>query len=65
LDPLVLERFCERVLAEIEQVTENHTQSAHQQYLDIRGGLEFSDRGISGFLAGHDRRNEIHEEAET
>jgi hypothetical protein len=31
----------------------------------VRGGLDFSDRGISGFLTGHDRRNEIHEEAET
>jgi hypothetical protein len=32
---------------------------------DQRGGLDFSDKGISGFLTGHDRRNEIHEEAET
>ena len=31
----------------------------------LRGGLGFSDRGISGFLAGHNRRNEVHEEAQT
>ena len=29
-----------------------------------RGGLGFSDRGISGFLPGHHRR-EIHEKTET
>jgi hypothetical protein len=32
-----------------------------------RGGSGFSDTGISGFQAGHgsDRRNEVHEEAQT
>jgi hypothetical protein len=30
-----------------------------------RGGVGFSDRGISGFRAGHSRRNEVHEEAQT
>jgi len=33
--PLALERFCERVLAEIEHVTHNSAQSTHQRYLDI------------------------------
>jgi hypothetical protein len=33
--PLALERYCERVLAEIERVTHNSAQSAHQRYLDI------------------------------
>jgi hypothetical protein len=32
--PLALGRFCERVLAEIEHVTHNSAQSAHQRYLD-------------------------------
>jgi hypothetical protein len=31
---------------------------------DERGGSGFSDRGISGFRAGHSRRNEVHEEAQ-
>jgi hypothetical protein len=31
----------------------------------LRGGVGFSDRGISGFRAGHNRRNEVHEEAQT
>jgi putative CocE/NonD family hydrolase len=30
-----------------------------------RGGIGFSDGGISGFRAGHSRRNEVHEEAQT
>jgi hypothetical protein len=33
-------------------------------YRDDRGGLTFSDTGISGFLSGHDRR-EVHAKAET
>jgi len=35
--------------------------------LEARGGFGFSDTGISGLRAGHrrDRRNEVHEEAET
>jgi len=31
---------------------------------EVRGGPTFSDTGISGFLAGHDRR-EVHAKAET
>ncbi|TLZ36557.1 MAG: hypothetical protein E6K23_18405 [Gammaproteobacteria bacterium] len=33
--PLALERYCERVLAEIERVTHNSAQSTHQRYLDM------------------------------
>jgi len=33
--PLALERYCERVLAEIGRVTHNSAQSTHQRYLDI------------------------------
>jgi heme-degrading monooxygenase HmoA len=32
---------------------------------EVRGGVGFSDRGISGFRAGHSQRNEVHEEAQT
>jgi uncharacterized protein RhaS with RHS repeats len=31
----------------------------------LRAGFGFSDTGISGFRTGHDRRNEVHEEAQT
>jgi hypothetical protein len=47
LHPLALERFCERVLAEIEQVTQNRTQGAHQRYLDIFKIVERRDRDIA------------------
>ena len=32
---------------------------------EARGGAGFSDTGISGFRAGQNRRNEVHEEAQT
>src|SRR5437868_5933423 len=35
LHPLALNRFCERVLAEIESVKHDHARSSHQRYLDI------------------------------
>lgn len=47
LHPLALERFCERVLAEIEQVTKSRMQSAHQRYVDIYRIVEQGDRDIA------------------
>lgn len=38
-------------------------QSTQRDAGEQRVGAGFSDTGISGFLAGHDRRNEVHEEA--
>jgi hypothetical protein len=35
LHPLALERFCERVLAEIESIRHDNARSFHQRYLDI------------------------------
>jgi len=35
LHPLALERFCERVLAEIESIRHGNARSFHQRYLDI------------------------------
>jgi hypothetical protein len=40
-------------------------RAAHSVRYEVRGGAGFLDRGISGFLAGHNRRNEVHEEAQT
>ena len=47
LHPLALERFCERVLAEVEQVIENKSGSAHERYLNIYGILGRRDRDIA------------------
>ena len=44
LHPLALERFCERVLAEIDPVIQVRAQSAHQRYLGIFKIIEQRDR---------------------
>ena len=46
IHPLALERYCERTLAEIERVTNNSAQSAHQRYLEIFKIIEQRDREI-------------------
>jgi hypothetical protein len=35
LSPEALERFCKRILREIEQINSDSTKSFHQKYLDI------------------------------
>ncbi len=45
--PLALERYCERVLAEIEHVTHNRAQSNHQRYLDVFKIVEQRDREMA------------------
>ena len=47
MHPLALERYCERVLAEIERVTHNSAQSTHQRYLDIFRIIERRDRKMA------------------
>jgi hypothetical protein len=47
LHPLALERFCERVLAEVEHVIDNKARSAHERYLDIYRILGRRDRDIA------------------
>ena len=44
LHPLALERFCERVLAEIERVEHDDALSFHQRYLNIFKIVERRDR---------------------
>jgi len=55
----------------MERVVErSNLWSAYQRVVQnkgapgVRGGLGFSDTGMSGFLPGHDRR-EVHEKAKT
>src|ERR1039458_9173571 len=57
LHPLALERFCDRVLAEIERVTHLSAQSAHQRYLDIFKTMEQRDREIERLLLERQRWN--------
>ena len=47
LHPLALERFCERVLAEIERVNNDSTLSFHRRYLDIFEVVERRNREMA------------------
>lgn len=47
LHPLAVERFCERVLAEVDRVIHNKTEGAHQRYLDIFRIMERRDREMA------------------
>jgi hypothetical protein len=57
--PLALERFCERVLAEIERVTLNGAQSSHQRYLDIFKIVERRDREMARIFNDPKRSNAL------
>ena len=48
--PLALERYCERVLAEIEPFTHNSAQSTLQRYLDMFKIVEQRDREMASSL---------------
>jgi hypothetical protein len=52
LHPLALERFCERVLADVNRVMNNSTESASQRYLDIARIIERRDRDIAQLFNG-------------
>jgi hypothetical protein len=57
--PLALERCCERVLAEVERVTRNGVQSAHQRYLDIFKIVEQRDREMASIFDDPRRSNAL------
>jgi hypothetical protein len=59
LHPVALERFCDRVLAQIERVTHLSTQSAHQRYLDIFKTIEQRDRDMAGIFDDPKRSNAL------
>ena len=57
--PLALERFCERVLTEIEHVTHISSPSAHQRYLDIFKIIEQRDRQMASIFDDPKRSNAL------
>ena len=59
IHPLALERYCERVLAEIERVTHDSTQSTHQRYLEIFKIIEQRDREMSSIFNDPKRSNAL------
>jgi hypothetical protein len=59
IHPLALERYCELVLAEIDRVTHDRTQSSHQRYLEIFKIVEQRDREMSGIFNDPRRSNAL------
>jgi hypothetical protein len=59
LRPLALERFCERVLAEIESVRHENAQSSHQRYLNIFQIIERRDREMGRIFDDPKRSNAL------
>jgi hypothetical protein len=59
MHPFALERFCERVLTEIEQITHISSQSAHQRYLDIFKIVIQRDREMASIFNDPKRSNAL------
>ncbi len=59
LHPLALERFCKRVLAEIDPVIQVRAQSAHQRYLGIFKIIEQRDREMASIFDDPRRSNAL------
>ena len=57
--PLALERYCERVVAEIERVTHNSAQSAYKRYLDVFRIVEQHDREMASIFDDPRRSNAL------
>src|ERR1700692_4583739 len=59
LHPLALERFCARVLAEIERVNDDEALGSHRRYLDIFEIVERRDREIGRIFDDLKRSNAL------
>ena len=57
LHPLALERFCERVLAEVERVSHDGAKNHHERYLQIFRIIEQRDREMA-LLFDNPRRSD-------
>jgi hypothetical protein len=57
--PLALERFCERVLAEIDRVSRDGATSHHARYLQIFGILQQRDREMARLFDNPRRSNAL------
>lgn len=47
LRPLALERFCQRVLSDIEGLTQDGAKTSHERYLAIYGLVQQRDRELA------------------
>jgi hypothetical protein len=57
MHPLALERYCERVLGEIDRARQDSARSFHRRYLDIFEIVERRDREIAGIFNDLKRSN--------
>ena len=56
-----LERFCQRILSEIENVNANHALSAHQRYLEIFQVIKRRDKEVAQIFNDHRRSTSLFE----
>lgn len=56
-----LERFCQRILAEIERININSNMNAHQRYLEIYKIIAHRDKEIAQIFNDHRRSTALNE----
>lgn len=61
LRTVALERFCQRILSEIEHININHAISAHQRYAEIYQIIQRRDKEIAQTFDDHRRSSALHE----
>lgn len=61
LRKVALERFCLRILSEIESINTNHAISAHQRYAEIYQIIQSRDKEIAQTFDDHRRSTALHE----
>lgn len=57
LHPVLVERFCERVLRELDAVSANEAKSLHQRYQDIFKLIERRDKELAHLFDNPRRSN--------
>jgi hypothetical protein len=61
LRTIALERFCQRILSEIERINISDTKSYHQRYLEIYQVIESRDKEIAQTFNDHRRSTALNE----
>lgn len=56
---IALERFCERVLHECEELVQDREPSAHERYLKLFRLMEERDRELAAAFDGHSRSKAV------
>jgi hypothetical protein len=59
LHPVALERFCRRVLSDIEGLAKDSSKTSHDRYLAIYGLMQQRDRELAGIFDDQRRSTAI------